>query len=77
MEVQRKKKGTKDRKYDIQDRFISYAVTIIHAFEKLPNTKVGQHVAFQMLRSGTSQAANYGETQGAEYRNETAKKKHD
>jgi len=70
MKVQVKKTETKERKYDLQDRFISYAARIIHVSEKLPNTKVGQHVALQMLRSGTSPAANYGEAQGAESKND-------
>jgi len=66
MKVQGKRKEPKGRTYDIQDRFISYAVRIIHVCEKLPNTEVGQHISLQMLRSGTSPAANYGEAQGAE-----------
>ena len=36
--------------------------------EKLPNTRVGNHIAGQLLRCGTSAALNYGEAQGAESR---------
>ena len=34
----------------------------------LPNTRVGNHIAGQLLRCGTSPAPNYGEAQGAESR---------
>lgn len=36
----------------------------------LPNTKAGNHIAGQLLRSGTSPAFNYGEAQVAESRND-------
>ena len=56
----------KERKYDLQERFICYAVRIIKVAEALPNTKTGNHIRVQMLKSGTSPAANYGEAQSAE-----------
>jgi four helix bundle protein len=56
------------KKYDLQERFIDYAVRIINLSEQLPETKTGKHIAYQMLRSGTSPAANYGEAQSAESR---------
>jgi four helix bundle protein len=34
--------------------------------EQLPNTRVGNHVAGQLLRSGTSPYPNHGEAQAAE-----------
>jgi four helix bundle protein len=36
--------------------------------ESLPNSRVGNHFAGQLLRCGTSPAPNYGEAQGAESR---------
>jgi len=54
------------RKFDLQERFIDYAVSIIKLSEKLPETKAGKHISSQILRSGTSPAANYGEAQSAE-----------
>jgi four helix bundle protein len=54
------------QKYDLQDRFIDYAVRVIKLSENLPETKAGKHVCSQILRSGTSPAPNYGEAQGAE-----------
>ena len=57
---------TNDRRYDLQDRLIDYAVRIINLSEALPNTKAGKHISSQILRSGTSPAPNYGEAQSAE-----------
>ncbi len=56
------------RNFDLQDRFIKYAARIIDLSERLPQTKAGKHISLQMLRSGTSIAANYGEAQSAESR---------
>ncbi|MDP8203000.1 MAG: four helix bundle protein [Candidatus Tenebribacter mawsonii] len=56
----------KEKKFDLQDRFIDYAVRIIKLSEALPNTKTGNHIRSQILRSGTSPAPNYGEAQSAE-----------
>ncbi len=56
----------KRTKFDLQDRFIDYAVRIIKLSEKLPETKTGRHICSQILRSGTSPAPNYGEAQSAE-----------
>ena len=56
----------KERRYDLQDRLIAYAVRIIKLSESLPETKAGKHVSSQILRSGTSPAPNYGEAQSAE-----------
>ena len=55
-----------EREFDLQDRFIDYAVRIIKLSEALPETKAGKHVSTQILRSGTSPAPNYGEAQSAE-----------
>jgi len=57
---------SKERKYDLQERLIDYAVRIIKLSEALPDTKAGKHVSSQVLRSGTSPAPNYGEAQSAE-----------
>ncbi len=54
--------------YDLEDRLIDFAVRIVHAAESLPKTKVGNHIAGQIIRSGTSPAPNYGEAQSSESR---------
>ena len=57
---------SKEKKFDLQDRLIDYAVRIIKLSEALPNTKTGNHIRIQILKSGTSPAPNYGEAQSAE-----------
>ena len=57
-----------DNPRDLEERLIDFAVRIINVVDALPNTKVGNHVAGQLLRSGTSPAPNYGEAQSAESR---------
>ena len=48
---------SKERKtFNIEDRLIDFAVQIIRIGEFLPKTKVGNHVAGQIIRSGTSPA---------------------
>ena len=54
------------RIFDLEDRLIDFAVRIIRLAESLPKTKVGNHVAWQLIRCGTSPAPNYGEAQSAE-----------
>ena len=56
------------REFDLEDRLVDYASAIIELTEALPNTRAGNHVAGQLLRSGTSPAPNYGEAQAAESR---------
>jgi len=55
-------------KFDLQERLIDLAVRVIKLCESLPNTFTGQHIAGQLIRSGTSAAPNYGESLGAESR---------
>jgi len=56
----------KEKTFDLQDRFIDFAVRIIRLSEAIPETKAGKHIFSQILRSGTSPAPNYGEAQSAE-----------
>lgn len=54
------------RTYDLEERLIDFACLIIEIEENIPNTKAGNHLEGQLLRSGTSPALNYGEAQAAE-----------
>jgi four helix bundle protein len=56
--------------YDLEKRLLEYAARIIRLVEKLPNTRAGNHVAGQLLRSGTSPLPNHGEAQAAESAND-------
>ena len=57
-----------DKTYDLEERLIDFAVRIIRMAESLPETKVANHIAGQLIRCGTSPAPNYGEAQSAESR---------
>jgi len=59
-----------DKKFDLEDRLIDFAVRIIQVSGSLPKTKVGNHIRGQLIRCGTSPAPNYGEAQGAESRSD-------
>jgi four helix bundle protein len=56
------------KKYDLEERLISFSVLIIKIVESMPNTKAGLHLGGQLVKSGTSPALNYGEAQSAESR---------
>ena len=59
-----------NKKFDLLERLIDFAVRIMTVAEELPNTKAGNHVKGQLLRSGTSPASNYSESQSAESRSD-------
>ena len=59
-----------DRKYDLEGRLLNYTINIIKVVEALPNTRTGNHIANQLLRSGTSPYPNHGEAQAAESNND-------
>jgi len=52
--------------FDLEDRLLEFASSVIDVTEKLPNTRAGHHVAGQFLRSGTSPYGNHGEAQAPE-----------
>lgn len=60
-----KTKGA-ERKFDLEERLISFAVSVIHISENLADTKAGNYLGMQLMRSGTSPALHYGEAQSAE-----------
>jgi len=52
----------------LEERLIEFAARIIGLAGALAKTFQGQHIARQILRSGTAGAANYAEARGAESR---------
>jgi len=60
----------KNKKFNLEDRLIEFAGIIIKITENLYTTRAGNHIAGQLVRSGTSPALLYGETQSAESRND-------
>jgi len=57
---------TDKQKYDLEERLLRYSARIIKVVDALPATRTGQHIAGQILRSGTSPYPNHGEAQAAE-----------
>ena len=55
-----------DRVFDLEDRLLDYAAAIVRLVEELPKSRAGNHVAAQLLRSGTSPLPNHGEAESAE-----------
>jgi hypothetical protein len=49
----------KKQTYDLEERLLEYSVSIIKIVEQLPKTRVGNHVAGQLLKSGTSPYPNH------------------
>ena len=60
----------KERKFDLEERLIDYAILISDLIEQLPNSKLCNHIGGQLIRSRTSPALNYGEAQSAESTND-------
>jgi len=59
-----------NNEFDLDERLIDFALRIIRIAETLPKSKVGSHIAGQLICSGTSPAENYGEVQDAESRSD-------
>jgi len=51
---------------DIEERLLEFAVRVGKAVDTLPSTRLGRHIAGQLVRSGTSPAPNYAEACAAE-----------
>ena len=58
------------RKFDLEDRLLEFASAVIDLSESLPATRSGNHIAGQVLRSGTSPYPNHGEAEAAESRDD-------
>jgi four helix bundle protein len=55
-------------KYDLEDRLIAYSVLILDLVDRLPDNRAANHLAGQIIRSGTAPALMYGEAQSSESR---------
>ncbi len=56
------------KNYDLEERLISFAVNVLNLAEQLPNTRSGNYIGGQIIRSGSAPALIYGEAQSAESR---------
>ena len=50
---------------DLAERTYQFGRRILSLYETLPETKVANHIGFQLVRSGTSVGANYREARRA------------
>ncbi len=57
-------------KYDLEDRLVEYSCRMMDVVEALPNTRAGNYIAAQLIKSCISPTFNYGEVQAAESRND-------
>jgi len=62
--------GGGSRKFDLEDRLLEFAPAVIDLSESLPPSRAGNHIAGQVLRSGTSPYPNHGEAGAAESRDD-------
>ena len=53
-----------NRPFDLEDRLVEYASSIIGFAESLPKTRAGLTLEDQIVRASISSALNYGEVQG-------------
>ena len=51
---------------ELEDRLLDFACRVGKVVDALPDTRLGRHIAGQLVRSGTSPAANYAEACAAE-----------
>lgn len=56
------------KKFDLEDRMVNYAASVLKMVDMLPKGFAANHLGKQLLRSGTSAALNYGESQASESR---------
>ena len=55
-----------EKKKDLEDRLVAFAIMILNLAEKLPDSRAGKYFYDQLIRSGLSPALNYGEAKSAE-----------
>ena len=59
-----------NRNYDLEDRLVNYSCGMIDVVEALPNSRAGNYIAGQLIKSYISPTFNYGEVHAAESRND-------
>ncbi len=64
--MQNEARGLERKGADIEERLLEFAVRVGKAIDTLPDTRLGRHIAGQLVRSGTSPAPNYAEACAAE-----------
>ena len=57
-----------DPRFNLEERLLEFSARIIRLVDALLNTRAANHLAGQLLRSGTSPYGNHGEVEAAESR---------
>lgn len=60
----------KEAKYDLEERLLEFSVRVIRVVESIKRGRAGNHIADQLVRSGTSPYGHHGEAEGAESRDD-------
>jgi four helix bundle protein len=60
----------KEKKFDLEDQLVKFAVKIATLVESLPTSMSARNISGQLIRSGTAPALNYGEAKSAESSND-------
>jgi four helix bundle protein len=60
----------KETKYDLEDRWMEFAVRIIRVTESMQHSPAGNYAADQLWCSGSSPYGHHGEAEGAESRDD-------
>ena len=55
-------------RFNLEDRLLEFSARIIRLVDALPTTRAANHLAGQILRSGSSPCGNHGEVEAAESR---------
>ncbi len=58
------------KKFDLEERLIEFTCNMIDVVEALPNSRAGNYIAGQLIRSCHSPSFNYAEVQAAESAND-------
>ena len=70
MDASRGTTSTKRKGEDIEERMLEFAARVGKPVAALPETRLGRHIAGQLVRSRTSPAPNYAEACAAESKND-------
>jgi len=64
--IKGKTKNMKQTNYNLEDRLVTFAIKVKNISDDFLNTKFGNNLAGQVIRSSTSTALNYAEALSAE-----------
>ena len=66
--------GSAGREFDLWSRLIEFTIRVLNIVESMPDSRLGKHIAGQLVRCGTAPAPNYSEACAAESRRDVIHK---